>query len=203
MGRPATDTKQKLISTASELIWKNSYGSVSVDDICKAAEVKKGSFYHYFKSKADLALASMEDHFENSKQDYERIFSQSVPPIKRFEGLVEHIIEKQSDISITYQQVCGCPYATLGSEMAGQDQDIREKVDSILKRYEDYYASAIRDMVAQGQLPKSTDIECLAAELYCYITGQVILARIHNSLEPLKRDLKNGVFRILNVKDMH
>ena len=37
MGRPGHDTKQTLIDTALELIWKSSYGSVSVDDICKAA----------------------------------------------------------------------------------------------------------------------------------------------------------------------
>jgi hypothetical protein len=38
-----TDTKQKLIDTALELVCKSSYGSVSVDDICKASDVKKGS----------------------------------------------------------------------------------------------------------------------------------------------------------------
>lgn len=56
MGRAPTNTKTKLIETATDLIWRDSYGSVSVDDICAQTGVKKGSFYHYFPSKAHLAL---------------------------------------------------------------------------------------------------------------------------------------------------
>ncbi|MCW2286501.1 AcrR family transcriptional regulator, partial [Rhodoblastus acidophilus] len=61
MGGQIPETKRRLIAAALELIWRSSYGSVSVDDICKAADVRKGSFYHFFPSKADLAVAAM-DH---------------------------------------------------------------------------------------------------------------------------------------------
>lgn len=44
MGRSPTKTKTRLLETANELIWKSSYGSVSVDDICTASGVNKGSF---------------------------------------------------------------------------------------------------------------------------------------------------------------
>ena len=62
MARPDNGTRQKLIETAKNLIWTSSYGAVSVDDICRTANVKKGSFYHYFPSKQDLALAAMEEY---------------------------------------------------------------------------------------------------------------------------------------------
>lgn len=200
MARKATDTKQKLIDTASMLIWKSSYGSVSVDDICKAADVKKGSFYHFFKSKSELAIASVEDHYEKSKPHYEAAFSRTHSPMQRFENITDHIISNQTRAAKKYGQVCGCPYATLGSEMAGQDEGIREKVDSILKRYEQYYVTAISDMVTDGELPKQTRIESLAAEVNSYMIGQVVMARIHNSLETLERDIKKGLFRMLESK---
>jgi TetR/AcrR family transcriptional repressor of nem operon len=75
MSKTIPDTKQMLIDTASELIWKNSYGSVSVDDICKAADVKKGSFYHFFPLKVDLAIAAMEEFYQSKKAVFDRIFS--------------------------------------------------------------------------------------------------------------------------------
>lgn len=59
MGRTST-AKEKLLDVAFKLIWDQSYGSVSVDDICQQAEVKKGSFYHFFESKAELAIAAYE-----------------------------------------------------------------------------------------------------------------------------------------------
>ncbi len=47
MGRTSV-AKEKLLQVAFDLIWQQSYGSVSVDDICERAKVKKGSFYHFF-----------------------------------------------------------------------------------------------------------------------------------------------------------
>jgi len=42
MARP-NDTKEKLLQVAFDLIWNQSYGSVSVDHICERAHVNKGS----------------------------------------------------------------------------------------------------------------------------------------------------------------
>ena len=70
-----TSSRERLIETAIEMVWKNSYSSVSVDDICKAADVRKGSFYHHFKSKAELAVEAMEQHYQKAKSDFDKVFS--------------------------------------------------------------------------------------------------------------------------------
>ncbi|CAG0960023.1 HTH-type transcriptional regulator EthR [Phycisphaerales bacterium] len=44
------------------LIRENGYAATTVDDICEAAGLTKGSFFHHFESKEDLALAAA-DHF--------------------------------------------------------------------------------------------------------------------------------------------
>ena len=45
---PHTDTRERLLKTASDLIWSNSYHATGVDRICAESGVKKGSFYHFF-----------------------------------------------------------------------------------------------------------------------------------------------------------
>src|SRR5882724_8529825 len=119
MSLATPDTKQKLIDTAHELIWKNSYGGVSVDDICKSANVKKGSFYHFFPSKVDLAIAAMEQSYRTVKPYYDSIFSPDTPPLQRFEKLADFTYESQREVAAKYGRVCGCPCASLGCEMAG------------------------------------------------------------------------------------
>ena len=52
------DTRGKLLDAALTVIRTKGYTATTVDDICVAAGVTKGSFFHYFKSKEDLALAS-------------------------------------------------------------------------------------------------------------------------------------------------
>ncbi|MCB1530507.1 MAG: helix-turn-helix transcriptional regulator [Alphaproteobacteria bacterium] len=41
-------TRETLFHTSRELMLQNGYHAVSVDDICARANVKKGSFYHFF-----------------------------------------------------------------------------------------------------------------------------------------------------------
>src|ERR1043165_7451956 len=102
MPRPDQGTRQKLIDTATDLIWTSSYGSVSVDDICKAAGVKKGSFYHYFPSKIDLAMTTMEEHYEQViKPEMERLLAANLSVIERLERIADSVIEEQR---ATYQK---------------------------------------------------------------------------------------------------
>ena len=54
------DTRQRLLDAAGELIHASSYREVGVQQICDRAGVRKGSFYHFFPSKRDLALASLD-----------------------------------------------------------------------------------------------------------------------------------------------
>ena len=55
-------SKTKLLDAALQVIRRQGYAATSVDDICAAAGVSKGSFFHHFKSKEELALAAAE-HF--------------------------------------------------------------------------------------------------------------------------------------------
>lgn len=198
---PKTNTKDRLIDTAVEMIWKSSYGSVSVDDICKEADVRKGSFYHYFKSKADLAVEAMEKHYQSSTVGFDAAFSPSLAPLERFDRMVTLICEKQRQAVKEHGHVCGCPFATLGSEMAGQEDVIRAKADDIFRRYLRYYENAIRDLVAEGLVSNDINIESRAEEISSYACGQAIMARVHNSLEPLERDLKTGIYRLLGINN--
>ncbi len=201
MGRPSPDTKQILIDTALALIWMSSYGSVSVDDICKAAGVKKGSFYHFFPSKVDLAVAAMEHSYHEVKPLYDTIFSPDTPPLRRFERMMEVVVEKQTETLEKYGRVCGCSDTSLGCEMAGLEERIRVKFEELAQRKKRYYENALRDMVAEGTLPPDTDVKAKAHEIFAYLLGQMTLARIQNDLNLLKRDLKPGLLGLLGIQD--
>jgi TetR/AcrR family transcriptional regulator, transcriptional repressor for nem operon len=52
-------SKRKLLDAALHVIRARGYAATTVEDICVQAEVTKGSFFHHFKSKDDLALAAV------------------------------------------------------------------------------------------------------------------------------------------------
>ena len=57
-------SKTKLLDAALTVIRTKGYSATTVDDICHSAGVTKGSFFHHFKSKDELALAAAE-HFSD------------------------------------------------------------------------------------------------------------------------------------------
>ena len=198
----SNNTKERLIETAIDLIWISSYGSVSVDDICKTADVKKGSFYHYFPSKIDLAIAAMDTAFAEFKPMLDEIFSPATPPIERFRKYIACGYEYQQEIQQKHGMVCGCPMVSLATEMAPQDQSIQDKTDQIIGCKTKYYESAIRDMITEGSLPENTDIEAKAKNIHSFIMGQFVMARIQNSLEPLKPEIvEDGLFSIMGADE--
>ena len=88
-------SKIKVLDTAIDMIWASSYGSVSVDDICAKAGVNKGSFYYFFKSKSDLAVAAFERHWEMKRSLMDKVFSPQTPPLERLDQYIQVIVEDQ------------------------------------------------------------------------------------------------------------
>jgi len=52
------ESKTKILDAALQVIRATGYSATTIDDICLAAGLTKGSFFHHFKSKEELALAA-------------------------------------------------------------------------------------------------------------------------------------------------
>jgi TetR/AcrR family transcriptional repressor of nem operon len=179
------------------LIWENSYGSISVDDICERAGVNKGSFYYAFKTKSDLAVAAFEEHSNKKRAVMDRIFSSQEPPLVRLASYCDQVVKDQMEKYQSFGRVLGCPFASVGCELSTQDEGIRQKTEEIAERVIRYLTGAIRDAVAEGSI-QADDPAQLAKETYFFVTGLLMQAKIKNCPETLKR-LKPGLARILGT----
>jgi TetR/AcrR family transcriptional regulator, transcriptional repressor for nem operon len=197
MGR-TSDARQKLMDAVSELIWTGSFGSTTIDLICDKAGVKKGSFYHFFESKADLAIAALEASWEKRRPDMDAVFSSAVPPLERLQRFGEQAFQKQSELKAKFGRVLGCPLFSLGAEVCTQENKLRAKVQESLDRYRKYLESAIRDAAAEGLLEASNPAE-KARMLFAYYEGLLTQARIQNDVNVL-REMPAGIFTMLGVK---
>jgi TetR/AcrR family transcriptional repressor of nem operon len=52
------DARSRLLAAAVTLIRRHGYAGTSVNDLCAAAGVTKGAFFHHFKSKDELGVAA-------------------------------------------------------------------------------------------------------------------------------------------------
>ena len=198
MGR-VSDAKEKLMEAVSELIWTGSYGSTTIDDICERAGVKKGSFYYFFDSKAQLAAEALDASWQDRQIELDRIFSVTVPPLERLQKYCDFNYKVQGEIKAQYGRVLGCPQVSLGCEVCTQEDALQKKIDSIMAYKCKYIEAAIRDANTAG-LTHVADAANMAQMVIAYIQGVLTQARIRNDLEHL-RDMSRGVFTLLGVKE--
>lgn len=197
MGR-ISDAREKLLRVAFDLIWENSYGSVSVDDICVRAQVKKGSFYHFFPSKCDLALAALEAWVAEARPKFDELFSATIPPLDRITGFFRFLHASQSEVYRQRGRVLGCPFASVGSEMSTQDERLRAKTVEVTDRMLTYLEQAIADAQRAGLVSVASPREA-ARLLHSLKTGAITEAKIHNDPERLA-GLADAALRLLGAQ---
>lgn len=196
MGK-TSDTKERLLQVAFDLIWNQSYGSVSVEQICLQADVNKGSFYHYFHSKSDLAVAAYEEHWLEKQPDLDRIFSPQISPLMRLHLWCSNTFERQKVKAEKYGHVCGCPYVSLGAEVATQDEKIRAKAQELVDRTLRYLESALTDAKLLGAITIG-DPHIAARRVHSISLGLLLHAKIRNDLTVLD-DLEPSIMEMIQA----
>jgi TetR/AcrR family transcriptional regulator, transcriptional repressor for nem operon len=196
MGR-TSDAKERLLQVAFDLIWQQSYGSVSVEDICDRAKVKKGSFYYFFPSKSALAVSAYEEHWQKSRPDYDGMFSPLVPPLERLENYCKFIYERQSETFQKSGRVLGCPFASVAAELSTQDEKIRQKAQEMFSRKCKYIETTLRDAQKEGLIAKM-DFAARSQAVGCFIMGMLLQAKVLNDPEVL-RDLAPNILQMIGA----
>jgi len=183
MGR-TSDSRQRLMDAAHALIWGYSYGAVTIEAICDRARVKKGSFYYFFDSKADLAVAAINAWWEERRALMGVIFAPEVPPLERISRYLAFVVERQLQVHQETGQVLGCPLFTLGSEISTQDERLRSLVQEILLTGARLFEAAIREAQLAGEIDK-TNVSLKARQLWGFYEGTLTRSRIENNPELL------------------
>lgn len=181
-----TDTRQQILDTAASLFHSRSYGDVGIATICQQAGVSKGSFFHFFPSKRDLALAVMEQFRERIAATLvANAFSPRYPPLERLRRFVQELYVYQREQTNRYGHLPGCPFGNLVMEQATQDEPLRQKADGCLRSLAGPVRSAVAEAIAGGTLPP-VDEAATADAMLAYLEGIQLLAKARNDPEIIR-----------------
>ena len=175
-----TDAKQQLIESAADLFHSHSYGSVGVQEICEEAGVRRGSFYYYFPSKHDLAIAALDKSWHDLKREvFDPAFLDGSPPLEQFRECVQRLAEYHQRLRARLGSTLGCPIANLGEELATTEPAIRKKANSLLDEMAAYFEAALIRAVQGGDLPE-IDTQLAARQILAFIEGTLLLAKMRD-----------------------
>jgi TetR/AcrR family transcriptional regulator, transcriptional repressor for nem operon len=187
MGR-TSDAKDRLMQAALDLLWAESYGTVTIDDICKRADVRKGSFYYFFPGKAELAVATLEHTWATEWKPFlDQHLSLDKEPVARFRDYFSAILAKQTELAQQHGKVLGCPVFSMGNECScsAEQAAVSTAIREVFAKKRRYYEASLRDAVAAGAIEPCDPAE-KATALFGLINGLVGQARVMNDLNILK-----------------
>jgi TetR/AcrR family transcriptional repressor of nem operon len=179
MGRPS-DARERLIDGAGELWHTRSYADVGVSEICDHAGVQKGSFYHFFPSKRDLALAVIDERWRlQGVGQMVPILTGPLPPLERLGLLLDRGLEEQRHLKSATGATVGCCFGNLVVEMGTVDEVLRERLARLFDEWAALIQTALDDAVAAGDLPE-IDTWQAARGFLAFIEGLGVLIKAND-----------------------
>lgn len=172
-------TEERILNTASRLIWERGYHATGVNAILEAAGATSGSFYHFFESKDDLLLRILERYRRLlDSMIFEPALRSARDPVERVFAVLDvyrHHLDRNGC-------ALGCPIGNLAGELSDSSPAVREAIAGLFQLWRDRICELLEP--ARERFPEGTDIRSLATFVLTVMEGGVMQARVQRSLEP-------------------
>ncbi|MEA3410209.1 MAG: TetR/AcrR family transcriptional regulator [Pseudomonadota bacterium] len=195
------DSRSRILSTARELFHSRSYADVGVKEICDSARVQKGSFYHFFPSKRDLALAVIDDMADEWAHGFvAEAFDRELPPVERLDYLIDAAYYWQKAAKDIEGRMPGCLFGNLALEVSTRDDVLRAKLTAVFNKTRDQIRETLDDAVATLAI-EPLDSEKTATAMLAFLEGVILLAKTRNDPEVVR--IVGPAIKTLRIETTH
>jgi TetR/AcrR family transcriptional repressor of nem operon len=168
------DSRTRLLEAARDIIRAKGFAATSVDDLCKAAGVTKGAFFHHFENKEALGAAAAAHWAETTSAFFENApYHHHDDPLDRLLGYVEF---RKSIIEGDLAEFT-CLVGTMTQEVYGSHPAIREACAASIFGH----ASTLEPDIAQAMKMRRIKADwtpaSLARHTQAVLQGAFILAK--------------------------
>lgn len=186
MSNETRSARQIILDSARPIVGAKGFSAVGLNEILQAAEVPKGSFYHYFTSKDAFGVVLLDTYFDQYVQGMEQLFNQS--------GLSQHAkLMRYWQCWIDNQTGCTdagkCLAVKLGAEVSDLSEPMRLALQRGTSRTIDLLAVAMQRGVQDGSLLLEHSPQVLARQLYALWLGASVMSKITHTPAPFDEAL--------------
>lgn len=172
--KPETGTqdgssRRRLLNAAKDLLWRQGYEKTSPQDVLTLSGVGKGSLYHHFPGKLDLARAALEEVSAELTEKSLSLLSGDDPPLERLRRW----------LMTPRDGLMGCRIGRLANESAVFEAALHDPIADYFRALEQRVTAVIAEAVETGHLPDSLPPAETARALMSVIQGGYVLSRVH------------------------
>lgn len=171
------NARTRLLEAARDLIRAKGFAGTSIDDLCKAADVTKGAFFHHFSSKETLGVAAADFWAETTSAFFEAApYHGPTDPLDR---VLAYVAFRKAIIAGEIAEFT-CLVGTLAQEVYASAPDIR---NACARSMFGHAATLEADIEAARQargIDADWTAESLARHTQTVIQGAFVLAKAAN-----------------------
>ncbi len=177
---PATDkssAKTKLLDAALAVIRAQGYAATTVDDLCAAAGVTKGAFFHHFKSKEQLGVAAADYWSETTGGFFDEApYNQLPDPLDR---VLAYIDFRKALLEGPLPEIT-CLVGTMVQETYDSSPAIRDACERCMSVHCAKVETDIAEAIATYGIEAPWTADSLALYTQAVVQGALILAKARN-----------------------
>lgn len=177
------DTRERILRVAAEAWHSRSFDGIGTAEICRRAEVHKGSFFHFFPTKEDLLLAVLGRYAEQvGLRLRQGPFAGDVPPLARFARFMAGQGESAARDLAANGCMKGCPIGNIVLELSTRSPAVQQAAARVFDVMQTVFREALDCAVATGELPPATDTKALAGAVLAFVQGIAVLGKAYGDL---------------------
>ena len=179
----ATATRRSGSSRTAAGLWHaRSYADVGVNEICEVADVRKGSFYHFFASKQELAVAVIDRHWRDA---YETRRDAGARGGRDPDGAAPASSRSASPtrsgrLTDELGVMPGCPFGNLAVELSTIDGRSESGWSACSRASRTCCATCSTVRSRPASCPGATDTAEAARAMHAYIEGVLLVSKNAN-----------------------
>ena len=175
---------------AADLFAERGIAATSVDEVLAAAGAGKGQFYHYFRSRDELAAAAVGHRCAQVVAG----LTQALGGVSSLAGLEQALAGFVAGVE--QMGMPGCPIGTLATEVAGRNEAARLQAAAGFDAWEQLLAGALERMRQRGELRADAAPAVLATGLLASIEGGMVLSQARKDMASLRIGVEAGLAQV-------
>ena len=191
MQQRSEETHNHLLEAATHLFSKTGYDATGVAEICQAAGVSKGAFYHHFPTKQAVFMELLNTYLNGIESGFNlmRQETRNVPQvILQMAELVGSLFQT-ADIHL--------PIFLEFWTQANHDPHIWEAAIAPYRRYQSYFADMIQEGIDEGSL-QPVDAQLAARVLVSLAIGMLMQSLFDPQIPNWRSEARQSMELLMN-----
>ena len=173
-GRPRDFDIDQVAASVAEVFWKHGYHATSIETLCNATGLQRGSLYGAFGDKQGLLVAAFESYAQGAVAALKERLEARRPPREALREALLHYTRVAA--KLTGRHGCFITNATL--ELLPADDALRPHIEETLKRIAALLAAAVVRGQKTGAFDAGLDEQAVGHFLLCIVQGLRVLGKV-------------------------